>query len=149
MNKEFLPSMIRNNSGHVVTTASTAGFTGVYRLVDYCSSKHAVFGFHESLVSEIKRLGADRINTTMICPNYTGTGMCDGVTSPVPILDPEYVTDRMLEGILTNQRLVLIPRTFYLMIFLKWFLPTEVYTYLLNDILGAHKSMDTFIGNKN
>jgi all-trans-retinol dehydrogenase (NAD+) len=81
MNKEFLPSMIRNNKGHIVTTASSAGFTGVYRLVDYCTSKHAVYGFHESLTNEIKRLGADKINTTMICPNYTGTGMCDGVTS--------------------------------------------------------------------
>lgn len=114
MNKEFLPSMIRKNKGHIVTTASSAGFTGVYRLVDYCTSKHAVYGFHESLTNEIKRLGADKVNTTMICPNYTGTGMCDGVTSPVPILDPEYVTDRMLEGILTNQRLVVIQ-----MIFLK------------------------------
>ena len=81
MNKEFLPSMIKKNKGHVVTTASTAGFVGVYRLVDYCSSKHAVVGFHESLVSELRRMGCDGIKTTMINPNYTSTGMCDGVTS--------------------------------------------------------------------
>ena len=39
--------------------------------------------------------------------------------STVPILDPEYVTDQMLRGILTDQRLVLIPRAFYLNIILK------------------------------
>ena len=72
--------MIRKNKGHIVTTASTAGFNGISRLVDYCSSKHAVVGFHESLVSELKRFGANGIKTTMVCPNFTGTGMCDGVT---------------------------------------------------------------------
>jgi short-subunit dehydrogenase len=42
MKKAFLPSMLEHNHGHIVTIAS---------LVDYCSSKFAAVGLHETLTS--------------------------------------------------------------------------------------------------
>jgi all-trans-retinol dehydrogenase (NAD+) len=47
--KAFLPSMLENNHGHIVTIASAAGLTGLASLVDYCSSKFAAVGLHEAL----------------------------------------------------------------------------------------------------
>jgi all-trans-retinol dehydrogenase (NAD+) len=73
--------MIKKNHGHIITTASTAGFVGIYRLVDYCTSKHSVVGFHEALTNELRHMGVNGIKTTLVCPNYTNTGMCDGVTT--------------------------------------------------------------------
>ncbi|KAJ8946337.1 hypothetical protein NQ318_004227 [Aromia moschata] len=49
--KAFLPKMIEKNHGHIVTIASMAGYVGVHKLVDYCSSKFAAVGFDEALRS--------------------------------------------------------------------------------------------------
>ncbi len=51
--KSFLPDMIMQDMGHIVTVASLAGLTGSDRLVDYCSSKFAAVGFDESLRTEL------------------------------------------------------------------------------------------------
>lgn len=63
--KEFLPSMIKKNHGHIVSIASSAGLVGCPGLVDYCASKYGAVGFDESLRLEIKKIGAN-INTTCI-----------------------------------------------------------------------------------
>ncbi|KAJ3942107.1 uncharacterized protein N0V96_007598 [Colletotrichum fioriniae] len=62
--KEFLPSMIHNNHGHVVTVASMASFvTGVHN-VDYSCSKMGALGLHEGLAQEIRhRYKAPRVRT--------------------------------------------------------------------------------------
>ncbi|KAL4779596.1 hypothetical protein BJX76DRAFT_365123 [Aspergillus varians] len=52
--REFLPSMLRSNHGHVVTMASMAGFAAVGGLADYSASKAAVVGFHEGLTQEVR-----------------------------------------------------------------------------------------------
>jgi hypothetical protein len=51
--KSFLPDIIMQDSGHIVTMASLAGITGCDRLVDYCASKFAAVGFDESLRTEL------------------------------------------------------------------------------------------------
>jgi hypothetical protein len=38
----------------------------------------------------------------------------------VPMMDTEYVTDIVLEAILTNQKILLLPRLMYVNMFLKW-----------------------------
>lgn len=52
--KEFLPYMIRENRGHVITVASVASFVAVGEMVDYCCSKAAALVFHEGLRQELK-----------------------------------------------------------------------------------------------
>ena len=41
--------MMARRSGHIVSVASAGGYTGMYKLADYCSSKFAAVGLHESL----------------------------------------------------------------------------------------------------
>lgn len=53
--KTFLPKMISKNQGHLVTICSIAGISGGSDLVDYSSSKFAVYGFHESVRLDLKK----------------------------------------------------------------------------------------------
>lgn len=73
--------MMERNHGHIVTIASLAGYIGVNKLVDYCSTKFAAVGFDDALKSELSADGYDGIHTTCICPFYINTGMFDGVQS--------------------------------------------------------------------
>ncbi len=52
--KAFLPGMIKDGSGHIVTISSAAGLFGVPRLSAYCGTKFAAVGFHESIANEVK-----------------------------------------------------------------------------------------------
>jgi all-trans-retinol dehydrogenase (NAD+) len=45
--KAFLPDMLRENKGHVVTVASLASFLGVAGMADYTATKAAILSFHE------------------------------------------------------------------------------------------------------
>lgn len=47
--KAFLPDMIAQNKGHVVTVASTASYVGVAGMSDYTASKAAILSFHEGI----------------------------------------------------------------------------------------------------
>lgn len=52
--KAFLPEMLEENKGHIVSIASLAGHAGIYKLVDYCASKFAAVGFDEALRMELE-----------------------------------------------------------------------------------------------
>lgn len=80
--REFLPSMIERNSGQIVAIASLAGKTGCAGLSDYCASKFAQYGFHESLRIELKILEKN-IPVTTICPWFINTGMFAGASTGI------------------------------------------------------------------
>ena len=77
--KAFLPSMLENNHGHVVTIASSAGLFGVCGLCDYCASKFGAVGFDESLMMELGVTKETSVHTTVVCPFFINRGMFDGV----------------------------------------------------------------------
>ncbi|KAI8776589.1 short-chain dehydrogenase/reductase family 16C member 6, partial [Biomphalaria glabrata] len=78
--KAFLPNMIKQNSGHLVTIASSAGLMGVAGMADYCASKFAAIGFQESLSLELAHRGINGVKITVVCPYWIDTGMFDGCT---------------------------------------------------------------------
>jgi len=147
--KSFLPKMIERQSGHIVTISSAAGVIAVNGLSDYCASKYGAVGFHESLGIELDTLGHKNVHNTLVCPYYINTGMFDGVKtrfpSVLPILDPEFVSEKIVNAILTNQKMVGIPRMMYLFFFLKGFLPIKV-AYDIGHYMGVTCSMDDFKG---
>jgi short-subunit dehydrogenase len=64
MVKEFLPAMIKNDHGHIITIASMASFAALNGMANYASSKAAALAFHESLTQEIRHsYGAKRVRT--------------------------------------------------------------------------------------
>ncbi|KAJ4934047.1 hypothetical protein JOQ06_006854, partial [Pogonophryne albipinna] len=121
--KAFLPAMIANNHGHLVSIASSAGLISCNGLADYCASKFGAVGFAESVGLELLATGKDGVKTTIVCPYFINTGMFDGCQSKwptvLPILDPNYVAKKIITAVLTDQVFLLLPRTMYLFAALK------------------------------
>jgi len=147
--KAFLPDMISNRQGHLVNVASLAGHSGTNKLVDYCASKFAAVGLDEALRVELFVQGhSDYVKTTVICPYYISTGMFAGVQSKIiPILEPEFVADSVVSGVLTNREVVLLPWWSFLLIALKAVM-TEPAFMRLSAAFGFNCSMDQFEGRK-
>ncbi|NWV64058.1 RDHE2 dehydrogenase, partial [Malurus elegans] len=147
--KAFLPAMIASNHGHLVSIASSAGLCGVNSLSDYCASKFAAFGFAESIDMEMKSMRRSGVKTTIVCPFFINTGMFDGAKTRwprvLPMLDPEYVADRIITAIRKNQEVLIIPRILYFLFYLKSFLPVKAAVLLL-EYFGAHDAMNNFKG---
>jgi short-subunit dehydrogenase len=58
---------LKRSRGQIVTVASVAGLTGVPTRTGYSASKHAVFGFFDSLRIELAGTG---MSVTMIAPDF-------------------------------------------------------------------------------
>jgi all-trans-retinol dehydrogenase (NAD+) len=128
--QEFLPMMLKQNQGHIITIASTMGLVGSAGLSDYCASKHAVVGMTEALrmglfypsccccscpycscssssLSELHRLGKKGVWTSLICPNAINTGMFEGISVRlawlVPFLSEEEVANAVIRASQTGQ----------------------------------------------
>ena len=146
--RAFLPAMIAQGSGHIVTVASAGGLVGTSRLTDYCASKFAAVGFDESLRLELQRLGHP-IRTTVVCPYYIDTGMFKGVKTRfswiLPILKPDYVAKRILGAIEGNRCRLIMPR-FLTATPLTRILPSSLFDALMG-CLGINRTMDEFTGH--
>ncbi|XP_040442868.1 epidermal retinol dehydrogenase 2 [Falco naumanni] len=147
--KAFLPAMMASNHGHLVSIASSAGLTGVNRLSDYCASKFAAVGFAESVDLELRDLRRTGVKTTIVCPYYINTGMFDGCRTKwprlLPVLEPEYVAEKIITAIRRDQEMLLLPRSLYFILPLRHILPVKV-TVLFADYLGIFNVMDSFKG---
>merc|ERR1719481_763062 len=145
--KAFLPDMLDQKQGHLVNVASLAGHSGTNKLVDYCSSKFAAVGLDEALRVELFTQGhSEYIKTSCVCPYYISTGMFSGVYSKViPILEPEYVADQVVDGTLSNKEVVLLPWWAMFLLILKHCVPTPAFM-ALSQAFGFGTSMDQFTG---
>lgn len=145
--RAFLPAMLAQNRGHVVTIASAAGIVGISKMTDYCASKHAAVGFDESLRLELRRQGS-RVMTTVVCPFYINTGMFAGVRTRfpaiLPILDPEKVTDQIMYAIRYDRRRLILPNVIR-STWLGRLLPIGAFDAIM-EFLGLNRSMDEFTG---
>ncbi|BGP21931.1 retinol dehydrogenase 10 [Rhodotorula toruloides] len=85
----FLPHMIEEGHGHVVTIASSTAYHQAATGVAYCSSKAAALSFHEGLTEELRHLyqpssHARAIRTSVICPAHFKSNMFAGFESGIP-----------------------------------------------------------------
>jgi len=146
--KAFLPTMMKKNSGHVVSIASMAGFCGTPGLVDYCASKYGAVGLMESLFLEL--LGTN-LKTTIVCPYLIKTGMFEGAISGAPILlpmlEPVWVGEQIVDGILCEEPYVILPKLLWWLVIFKNFLPTML-VVKLSDWLRLGKVMNQFTGRE-
>ncbi|XP_041945448.1 retinol dehydrogenase 10 [Alosa sapidissima] len=153
--KAFLPQMKANNHGHIVTVASVLGLFATACVEDYCASKFAAVGFHESLTHELlTEEECDGIKTTLVCPYLIDNDMFEGckIREEAELFlsaqDPVYVVQQAMNAILIDQPLVCIPRLTYIPYIAKALLPWDanVATY---RFVGSDKSMYPFIEKKN
>lgn len=147
--RAFLPAMLERDSGHIVTISSAGGISGTARLVDYCSSKFAAFGFDDALRLELRRRNS-QVMTTVVCPYYIDTGMFAGVSTRfpwlLPILDPDKAVTRILRAIEKDRRRLIMPWFVYTTFLLRLF-PVPVADWFL-DFFGVSHSMDRFTGRR-
>jgi all-trans-retinol dehydrogenase (NAD+) len=145
--KAFLPAMIKQNSGHIVTIASAGGIIGVKGLVDYCAGKFAAVGFDESLRMELQG-GKSRVRTTVVCPFYIDTGMFEGVKTRfplmLPILKSDYAAKRIVRAVLKNKKRLVMPGIVLAVSLLRIF-PPGLLDFFAN-FLGISSSMNEFKG---
>lgn len=145
--KAFLPDMIADQRGHIVTVSSVTGLMGTYACTDYSATKFATVGFHESLYSELRYHGHDFIGMTLVCPYYINTGMFSGVKPRLfPMLEPKYVADRLVEATLKNEINCTLPASVRLMLPLKCLLPAKTCWEMMVRIMKGPQSMSMYKG---
>ena len=76
--KAFLPWMIENDYGYIVSIASVVAFGGIPGLSAYSASKSAAYTFAEALRNELRAAKKTGITVTCVCPYHIRTGMFSG-----------------------------------------------------------------------
>ncbi|CAD5205471.1 unnamed protein product [Bursaphelenchus okinawaensis] len=127
VNHEFVPDMIERNSGHVVAMSSVSGIISIPFQAAYASSKHAINSYMASLHSELQVLQSD-VKVTVLAPYIVETEMSSNFQAStystpflLPDLKTDYVVQRCVHGILTNETEVILGRFWY---WISWFLAT-------------------------
>jgi NAD(P)-dependent dehydrogenase (short-subunit alcohol dehydrogenase family) len=72
--RAFLPGMLEEGWGRIVTVASVAGLAGGKYISAYAASKHAAVGFIRSVAAEVAGRG---VTVNAVCPGYVDTPMTD------------------------------------------------------------------------
>jgi NAD(P)-dependent dehydrogenase (short-subunit alcohol dehydrogenase family) len=73
--RAFIPRMLEQpDGGHVVNTASVAGFLSLPGSAVYCVSKHAVVTLSECLHHDL-RVARSAIGVSVLCPAFVPTGI--------------------------------------------------------------------------
>jgi NAD(P)-dependent dehydrogenase (short-subunit alcohol dehydrogenase family) len=113
----FLPSLLDQGSGHVVTTGSTAGlFPYAFDRLPYTATKAGIVALTESLALYLRPRG---IGVTCFCPAGVITNIVEqirefGPPTPiqrpqVPLITAEQAADLVVRAILENRLLVTDP----------------------------------------
>jgi len=147
MIRKILPMMRERGQGHVTNIASVMGHCGSARLAEYCASKFALVGFHDSLRMELQRDGfsQNQIGTTLICPSAIDTGMFEGLKVSwlmnivAPVLRENDVAERVLRGIERREYVVYMPALTALCFPVMRLCPTplkDIFTRLLGGTTG-------------
>jgi NAD(P)-dependent dehydrogenase (short-subunit alcohol dehydrogenase family) len=113
--RAFLPALLEQGSGHVVTTGSTAGlFPYAYDRLPYAASKAGVVALTESLALYLRPRG---VGVSCFCPAGVVTNIVEqirefGPATPVqapqvPIITAEEAGRLVVEGIVEDRLMIL------------------------------------------
>lgn len=132
MAKELLLRMVAAGGGRIAVTTSIAGYFGFPLRCGYSASKHALYGFFETLQAEYADKG---ISVTMVCPGRVRTNislnalaeggakygkMDPGQAGGIPA---DKAARRIVRAIARRRREVLVGGKELLMVYVKRFLP--------------------------
>ncbi|XP_034116458.1 short-chain dehydrogenase/reductase family 16C member 6 [Drosophila nasuta] len=147
--KEFLPKMITRKSGHLVAVNALAGLVPLPGAGIYTATKYGIMGFMESLRAELRLSDCDYVRTTVANAYLMKTSgdlplLSDaGISKSYPGLPTPYVAEKIVKGVLLNERMVYVPKIFALSVWLLRLLPTKWQDYMLLrfyhfDVRSAH-----------
>jgi len=110
--KAFLPNMVKEKAGHIITVSSVMGVVGAAQMTDYAASKAALINLNESLRYELdKHYHAPNIRTTLVCPGHIMTPMFSHAKFPTtwlnrflfPALAPHTVAKAIIAAVDTQE----------------------------------------------
>ncbi|KAF4307937.1 Short-chain dehydrogenase/reductase SDR [Botryosphaeria dothidea] len=109
--REFLPGMLAQKKGHIVTVASMASYHTPPGLVNYCASKAAVLALHEGLNVELRnRYGpaGKYIIASIIHPVWAQTPIIESWNaslkhSRAKIFKPSDIADKIVRQVLRGE----------------------------------------------
>jgi len=132
--KNFLPSMLKKQSGHIVNVASVAASFGLPGIASYCASKFAMLGFSEGLKHELKGTG---IGITVVSPIMVRTNFFEHPSfekmpkfSPVS-LSSKTVAKTILKAANSPRLEIIVPSVVRGAVWMK-----NTFPYFINPILG-------------
>ena len=132
MAKAVLPRMLEAGGGHIAATTSIAGRFGFPLRCAYSSSKHALYGFFETLRAEYASRG---IKVTLVCPGRVRTNISfyaldkgggqHGKMDPGQAggLSPQAAARKIARAFDAGRREVLVGRKELIMVYIKRFFP--------------------------
>lgn len=145
---EFLPEMMKENSGAICNIASSAGLISNPRMAVYAASKWAVNGWSDSLRLEMEQLKKN-VSITTIMPFYINTGMFDGVQSKlIPILEPEPTSEKIIKAIENKTKMLAMPLPYWFIRLSQGILPLPIFDWVMENIFGVYDTMKYFKGRK-
>jgi all-trans-retinol dehydrogenase (NAD+) len=146
--KAFVPGMVERGHGHVVTIASITSLVPTPGMATYTVSKHAAYGFGETLRTELHS-EAPGVRSTVVMPFFIKTGMFEGAgTIPLPFfnehLEPAEVAASVMDAVEKNSERVILPSVGVAVQVLRA-LPPRLYDSLAQR-LGLMSVMSSFTG---
>ena len=145
---EFLPEMMKTNSGAICNIASSAGLISNPKMAVYAASKWAVNGWSDSLRLEMEQLKKN-ISITTIMPFYINTGMFDGVKSKlIPILEPEPTAEKIIKAVENKRKILAMPLPYWFIRLSQGLLPLPIFDWVMENIFGVYDTMKYFKGRK-
>lgn len=143
---EFLPEMMKENSGAICNIASSAGLISNPKMAVYAASKWAVNGWSDSLRLEMQQLGK-KVSVTTIMPFYINTGMFDGVKSKlIPILEPEPTAEKIIKSVEKETAMLAMPLPYWFIRLSQGLLPLPIYEWVMENNFGVYDTMKDFKG---
>jgi len=141
--KNFLPSMLKKKSGHIVNVASVAASFGLPGIASYCASKFAMLGFSEGLKHELKNTG---VGITVVSPIMVRTNFFEHPSfEKMPKFSPtslssETVSKAILKAANSPRLEIIVPSVVRGAVWMK-----NTFPYFINPILGKSfkKQLDT------
>lgn len=108
----FLPSMIAQHKGHIVTLASMASFISGPSMVSYCMTKASALAFHEGLAAELRNkktgFNAPEVKLTIVHPTWAATPMIAPHRSTIDrsgmaVIEPQIVADAVVKQVMSGR----------------------------------------------
>jgi short-subunit dehydrogenase len=132
LTKTILPKMIACGGGQIAVTTSISGRFGFPLRAAYCASKHALYGFFETVAAEYFH---KNIGVTIVCPGRVQTNISfhalDKDGKPHGKLDPgqakgitaEKAAKQIIRAFEKRKPEVLIGKSELIMVYIKRFFP--------------------------
>lgn len=138
MVKAILPSMMKNNYGHIVAMSSMACFVSSPNITPYGATKCAIKGFMDGLRNELAMVNNRKIKVTTVYPYVIETQMAKLCKMKYPSLMPSIKPKRAAEVIVSAQRRdvenLTIPTHYFLIPIVLQFLPIRVSQLWMNYV---------------